>query len=684
MFAFIQLSIKAKYFFAERISLHVYTAYCFLDFSVSRRFREMSAGAVFKLIANDGKADRLIMATKLLNQRINDVMCARKKAGKADITPTLVDLERTHILFINAHFKPFAAIGYEYNKVKPQSGNPVLGAEVTFSIPQFGDFFSDMVCRVALSSVTAITQPTPSQTAGTGTAGPIPGNSGTGTVYSLVDPVGNTLTMGGGSNTYANYVRWCEFPGNRLFQTVKFEVNGNPLDQYGDVVSSFLEKFTVTPNKRDGYNRLVGQEQERVGASGIKLATINATGINQTNAVNGTLMYPTPDDVNTPAAFLSSYLTGGSGNIYNDYAREQMRYLDGPQTPRPTQPAFEIWNKLRFWFNDDVRLAIPSVSIPFGQRFITISLNTQANLVFEYPGAFVKKTANDGATPPNVTITYAPVYQSAGVSSVTITTIELYVNNIFVNPEVHDIFIKRIGFTLIRVYRYQTTNVNVANNSILMSQLKWPVEYIFLGLQPTWNISSSNQNQWRDWHRMNKNMTAQVGTPSLASIATAAGTTTANIAGNSTVNQIDPNWYALPLQTVDQLTVTAHGINIFDFFSQVFFNSYMPTSYGGQSLQTPSDTGALFVNFALFPRSYQPSGHINVSRAREFYIQYYSSYVTSSTPANLLAKQTIGDVYNQIVGKSYQIILLICSVLVWQHAQIAGKTSYASNTGYVW
>jgi hypothetical protein len=53
----------------------------------------------------------MIMATKLLNQRIKDVMCARKRAGKADITPTLVDLERTHILYVNAHFKPFAAVG---------------------------------------------------------------------------------------------------------------------------------------------------------------------------------------------------------------------------------------------------------------------------------------------------------------------------------------------------------------------------------------------------------------------------------------------------------------------------------------------------------------------------------------------------------------------------------------------
>lgn len=67
----------------------------------------MSAGGTFKLIANDGKADKMIMATELLNSRIKDIMCLRSKQGFDDPTPTLVDIERTHILFVNAHFKPF-------------------------------------------------------------------------------------------------------------------------------------------------------------------------------------------------------------------------------------------------------------------------------------------------------------------------------------------------------------------------------------------------------------------------------------------------------------------------------------------------------------------------------------------------------------------------------------------------
>ena len=56
------------------------------------------------------------MATKLLNQRLIDIERMRAHNPQIkDPTPTLVDIERTHILFMNAHFKPFAAIGYEYN-----------------------------------------------------------------------------------------------------------------------------------------------------------------------------------------------------------------------------------------------------------------------------------------------------------------------------------------------------------------------------------------------------------------------------------------------------------------------------------------------------------------------------------------------------------------------------------------
>ncbi|QED21665.1 B646L [African swine fever virus] len=53
--------------------------------------------------------------------------------------------------------------------------------------------------------------------------------------------------------------------------------------------------------------------------------------------------------------------------------------------------------------------------------------------------------------------------------------------------------------------------------------------------------------------------------------------------------------------------------------------------------KTPDDPGAMMITFALKPREeYQPSGHINVSRAREFYISWDTDYVGSITTADLV------------------------------------------------
>lgn len=54
-------------------------------------------------------------------------------------------------------------------------------------------------------------------------------------------------------------------------------------------------------------------------------------------------------------------------------------------------------------------------------------------------------------------------------------------------------------------------------------------------------------------------------------------------------------------------------------------------------MQTPEDLGALMINFCLYPGTYQPSGHINVSRAREFYLEYTSDpAVINSTSDGVL------------------------------------------------
>jgi hypothetical protein len=524
----------------------------------------MSAGGVFQLIANKGKSDSLLLATSLLNQRLKQCACSRRENRQADATPTLADIEKTHVLFVNAHFKPFAAIGFEYNKVKPQSGSQTYGGSVTFSIPQFGDFFHDMVMRADLPSATA------SQGALAATL-----HTASGTFHT------NAAT------DYTRLVKYCDHPGNRLAKKVKFDVNGNPLDEYVDMTSAMIEKFTVAPGKRAGYNRLTGQENAIVGQGGLMHAATAAG---------------TAQD-----------------------ARQQVKILNGLQTPKGAHAAVTVWHKLRFWFNDDCRLAVPSVSIPYGQRFITIDLASKGDMLEEiensYDAATISGTALNG-----VAWAASGTALSASAANVTLgnssnLTLELYVNNIFVNPEVHDIFIKRIGFSLIRVYRYHSAAANPeVSGEMLMSSLKWPIEYMWVGFQQNTYKTAAGRSQ--NWHRF-----------SALTDVTSGGSGV--FTGSDDNGAVDDEFrftnespqgiqYKTSTTWVNKLTVKAHGITLYDDFESAFYNSYIPFHYGGAAIQTPDqDDGVMMINFALYPGSaYQPSGHINVSRAREFYLSW--------------------------------------------------------------
>lgn len=581
------------------------------------------------MITNDGRQDRMLMASDLLKKRIAEI---KGPLGKGEVT--LNDIEQTHILFTNAHFKPFAAIGFEYNKVTATSAG-TLGGSVQFSIPQFGDFFHDMVLH------TVIQQP--------------------------------KLTT---SSFPPAKMKWCDFPGERLMKRIKFNVNGNPLDEYDSVVYNMYREYQVPPNKKVGWYKCIGQELPNHG-------------------------------------FLDEYMsdTRVSADMHNGF-----------QTPsgQKSEP-MELFVPLLFWFNKDPRLSIPSVAIPFGQRFIDIELSSQEDLVNMVPGNGVSLDNNDKLSQSSVTF-------------------ELYVNNIFMNPEIHDIFIQRVGFSLIRVHRMQSSTVNATQDgSLLLSNLKWPIETMFIGFRL--NSVAKHMDSWYKFSNVKKVQTQVAGALGEVPVATVAGTfalganstivsntltltkasdtqvaplsvkvddyfvvysqyapvtslapgsvldnpanyvysstnqlteyarfkvasaaftaavaasgsnpsvaeyytytcasgtvssvsfslTTAVPMGNKVVVLVRrapvTGTFSVATPLVSSMGIKAHGISIYQDLPSTFYNAYLPFHYG-TPLNTPEDPGTMMVVFNLYPGSYQPSGHINVSRAREFYLTYKTS-----------------------------------------------------------
>lgn len=386
-------------------------------------------------------------------------------------------------------------------------------------------------------------------------------------------------------------VRWCDYPGERLLQRVQFEVNGNPLDEYNSDATVMFRKFQVKPNKMAGWKRCMGQEAP-------KEAWLDGTNV------------ASPDN-----------------------HQVWVNVTNGFQTPKASQPdQLEMIIPLLFWFNLDPRLAIPSVAIPYGQRFINVSLATRAQMV-------------------DVLMRGAGVAANSAISTPGINTFELYINNIFVNPEIHKIFIKRIGFTLIRVHRQQTISTTNNSQEILLQNLKWPIECLFVGMRPQSNIdpnfvepppvSAPLRNHLSLWHRYSQNTLTEFVLPNVLGQADSTtpvhvDTTSASAAdpvlGLSAVNS--SAW--VQTQTVDSLSINAHGISLYNEFPAMFFNGYVPLTYGGHNIVTPEDESVFMIPFNLYPGTYQPSGHINVSRAREFYIKFTSSVVSGDVPCDLV------------------------------------------------
>jgi len=487
----------------------------------------MSTGGIFMLVSNDGRMDQLLLANQVLREQITDIKARRTAAGEADVNPSLADLERTHVLFVNAHYKPYVAIAFQYFKVS--ANNVTLGSEVSISIPQYGDFFADMVANVVIRA--------PSTSVDGATA-----DDGDVVLY-----------------------RHCDYPGERIFDEVRFEVNSNPIDSYTSESYVLHRQFCVPTDKIVAWNRCMGQERPSEG----KPFLVQVKGSPPTEAYSKT-------------------------QVYNGY-----------QTLKTQHQDLNLWVPLLFWFNTDVRLAFPSVSVPYGQRFITFRMTQASNLY--------RAICNPGANTSMLNPT---------LSTPQISTFDLYINNMFVLPEVHDIFIDRVAFTLVRVHRRQTQNLNKSSDSIHLVQLKWPIESLMFGFQPTVNRKSNtnvigynnqaavNSGDMDDWHRYGQIVNTEMLSSSVRGY-------TGDLHVKSQVAHIT------------KLQLQAHSVDLFSEFPAQFFNSYIPYQFGGSQITAPTDPGLYFYTFALHPGQYQPSGHFNVSRARELYLNYTSSFINS-------------------------------------------------------
>ncbi len=294
-----------------------------------------------------------------------------------------------------------------------------------------------------------------------------------------------------------------------------------------------------------------------------------------------------------------------------DEFREYRWIGTGNQTFKREHTTVDLWVPLLFWFKDMTQ-AIPSMVIPYGQTYVDLNLAKASDLI-----AFANYGGGGAYTSPSVKIC------------------NLYVNNIFVSPELTDLFLSKFGFSLIRVHKRHTKMLISPVGTERLNNLTWPIETMYLCFRPRANLMDSQA-----WYKCMALTDAEVPTPVV----------TGGLAPTISINNIN---YYTETPVVTELQLKAHDVEIYKEFPSAFFNQYIPFIFGNY-ISTPTDDGWFMMNFNMRPGDRNPSGHFNLSRAREFYLSYKSSSISQANPSDLTV---LADALNFLVVKGASAVL---------------------------
>jgi hypothetical protein len=346
------------------------------------------------------------------------------------------------------------------------------------------------------------------------------------------------------------FYRFCAYPGVRMFRKIELRSDQVLIDDYTPEDVMFNKKFFIASDSVTGWDRCVGQQDVRE----------------------------------------ASYFSNGYTAVLN--------YQDGPQTPKLYQEGFDMYVPLNFWFCRDANQALLNDLIPNSQRTVVCRLAPLQDIV----QAVIPNGINPGTLDP------VPLpFESVGME------IDLYVNGLYVNPEIHDIFASRVGFSLIRVHRRQTNQIQSEIGEFLLDQLKFPAEYLMTGFR-----SRSLITDFDRWYLMGT-LTPRIGVNRLLVPAMIwnAGLNVGQLVIREAIESstLDP--------IIDTIGITAHGIEIFPKLPGPFYNAYLPIKYAENSMVvSPNDANAFLITFCLYPGKYAPSGYYNLSAGRELYLNY--------------------------------------------------------------
>lgn len=284
--------------------------------------------------------------------------------------------------------------------------------------------------------------------------------------------------------------------------------------------------------------------------------------------------------------------------INNDYRERKMIYT-GNQTLKNSHGIIDLFIPLVFWFNINKKEALLN-NFPYGSVVLKIEFEDINNI------ASCLDVAND-------------IYHERFITPV-FNECELYSNHIYINDDIQDIFISKLGFTLIRTHIQIKKILNKNTDSIsLSSELKYPIEDLCIYARP--EINESGIDSLNIWYKNSIQILKNIKVPVIFNV--------------NNVDQLGINsvTYYEEKPLFNDLSFSINNQSIHDTNVPLFFQSYIPLVSGNKI--TSNNNNFYYFAFNLFPKKKQPSSYINMSKSRDIRFEYSSTLLETQGTANL-------------------------------------------------
>lgn len=357
------------------------------------------------------------------------------------------------------------------------------------------------------------------------------------------------------ANSINDRVKYADFVGHKILKKCQFIISNNVLDEYDRELYNIYYNLHTPEGKKISWLKCMGQEIPFVG----------------------TLI---------------------SDPVNNEY--KELRYItNGYQTLKREHPKLELFVPLLFWFNRDHRLAFPNHLKPYGQLKVRIELENANQLMSSVD------IVND---------TYHQNYSTPQIESCT-----LYTKHIYMNSDIQDIFISKLGFNLIRIYKRVEKLLLTNNDRISIQELKFPIESLYVLFRP--EINETGIDNLQTWNINSIANLTYLKTPVIYDVG---GIDTLGINNIKFYNEI-PIVNSFRFEGNDSATYGTQSVT--------FYDGYLPLISGSKIMS--NNNNIYYLPFTFNPQKMQPCGYLNLSKVRELYLEYSSNVIEDYKPVKL-------------------------------------------------